>query len=712
MRFDMPTVTVIIPTFNRSELVKQAINSVLAQTHKDFELLVIDDGSTDNTRQVVSAISDSRIKYTYKDNGGVSSARNLGLKNASGEFVAFLDHDDYYPENFLEALIKKLEENPDYGMAYGPITLVTQEEKQIPLYKADSCKSGWVTEDMFKKGFVWTSSAVFRKSVWDGIWYDENLKKSTEDFDAYLRLSTRCRFLYVPQITTYHRGLPDSLSNTKGITCSKPLVLERFYFNLGGNKYISKKVAYKKISHSWRKVARLYYKAGYRQAAITTYIKAIKYRPVDIRLYPVLLKACFLNKMFSLMKQKWISFFLWEKLVLFLYRGILFNLVGRKTSGLLLDNIVSFFVRTPHNKSVLILRFDVIGDFILWLDQAKAYREIFPNQRIILFGHKRWSDFAKTFPYWDEVWKFDPGKFVNDPSFRISTISKVRRAGFETVIQPTHIRFFYADAIVRASGAKERIGSEGDSRHLRQIQQKRCSKWYTKLIPATNDRLMMLCREAEFTRGLGKHKSKAQVPKIAEYFGPISLIKQLPKKYYLLFVGSGAKYKRWPIDKFSKIASLIHSNFQLKGVICGTKGERKLAEICIHTSDADLSDFTGKTSLKELCSIIKYAQFVISNDSCAVHIAAAVGTRSVCILGCSEFGRCLPYSVEQGNQDFFPEVCFCKMDCFGCAWDKRKRICISEKNKTNSVLACINNVDVNQVFNRIKDILDKIPMEN
>ena len=296
MSFDMPAVTVIIPTYNRSEFVRQAINSVLAQSYKDFELLVIDDGSTDNTRQVISAINDSRIKYIYKDNGGVSSARNLGLKKATGEFVAFLDHDDYYPQNFLEVLTKKLKENPDYGMAYGPITMVTQEGEQMPFYKADSCKSGWVTEAIFKKGFVWTSSSVFRKSVWDEFWYDENLKSSTEDFDAYLRLSTRCRFLYVPQITAYHRVLPDSLSHTKGVTCSKPLVLERFYFNLRGNKYVSKKVAYRKISHSWRKVALQYYKAGYRKAAIKVSLRAINFWPFDIRLYIELTKSFLLNR--------------------------------------------------------------------------------------------------------------------------------------------------------------------------------------------------------------------------------------------------------------------------------------------------------------------------------------------------------------------------------------------------------------------------------
>jgi glycosyltransferase involved in cell wall biosynthesis len=90
----MPIVSVIIPTYNRSKLVRQTINSVLAQNYKDFEILVIDDGSTDNTKQTIAEIKDDRTKYFYKNNGGVSSARNLGLKNAQGQFICFLDSDE------------------------------------------------------------------------------------------------------------------------------------------------------------------------------------------------------------------------------------------------------------------------------------------------------------------------------------------------------------------------------------------------------------------------------------------------------------------------------------------------------------------------------------------------------------------------------------------------------------------------------------------
>jgi glycosyltransferase involved in cell wall biosynthesis len=103
-----PKVSVIIPTYNRANLLPRAIKSVLNQTFRDFELIIVDDGSTDNTRELVERFQkkDSRIKYFYKENGGPGSARNFGVKNARGNFVIFLDSDDMFLSGLLEEEIK------------------------------------------------------------------------------------------------------------------------------------------------------------------------------------------------------------------------------------------------------------------------------------------------------------------------------------------------------------------------------------------------------------------------------------------------------------------------------------------------------------------------------------------------------------------------------------------------------------------------------
>ena len=94
--------TIIIPTYNRANFLPNTINSVIKQTYSNWELIIIDDGSTDHTKQVVASFQDERIKYIYQENAERSAARNNGIKNATGEWVCFLDSDDYYLPNHLE----------------------------------------------------------------------------------------------------------------------------------------------------------------------------------------------------------------------------------------------------------------------------------------------------------------------------------------------------------------------------------------------------------------------------------------------------------------------------------------------------------------------------------------------------------------------------------------------------------------------------------
>lgn len=110
----MPRTSVVIPTFNRSRDVVRAARSVLAQTMPAFEILIVDDGSIDDTARVVADLPPP-VRYLHKDNGGVSSARNLGIRHASGEFIAFLDSDDYWEPNLIEQVTRMLNAAPDLG---------------------------------------------------------------------------------------------------------------------------------------------------------------------------------------------------------------------------------------------------------------------------------------------------------------------------------------------------------------------------------------------------------------------------------------------------------------------------------------------------------------------------------------------------------------------------------------------------------------------
>jgi len=292
----MPKVSVIIPTYNRSGLLREAIASVLKQSFEDLEVIIVDDGSTDDTRTVVESIDDCRVKYFYKSNGGAPSARNLGLRKSRGEFIAFLDHDDLWPENYLEVMVAHMEKNKEFGLVYSPITVIHPDGKQTKSYKRPEGKSGWITLDLFKRGFVWTSATVIRKSAFKNFYYDESLSASYEDGDYFLRLSTRTPFLFVRDVEAIRRNHTENLSRKVGILPTRILVLERFYFRLGGDRVVPTRIARRRISHAYRKVAEASRREAKRSAAITLYKRAIRYRPFDLRLYLGLCKTLLSSK--------------------------------------------------------------------------------------------------------------------------------------------------------------------------------------------------------------------------------------------------------------------------------------------------------------------------------------------------------------------------------------------------------------------------------
>lgn len=292
----MPKISVIIPTYNRSGMLRQAISSVLAQTERDFEIIVVDDGSTDDTHSVVGAMEDERISYFYKSNGGPASARNFGLSKATGEYVAFLDHDDLWPQNYVEVMLSYLENNSEFGAAYSPITVIRPDGGKVESYKRPEGKSGWIALDLFKHGFVWTSATLIRREVLKNFYFDESLKRSYEDGDFFLRLSMKTQFLFVKDVEAVRRSRTENLSTKVGVLPTRILVLERFYFRLGGNKVVPAIVARRRLSHSCRKVAEERCHEGNRSAAITLYKRAIRYWPFDARLYLGLGQAFLLSK--------------------------------------------------------------------------------------------------------------------------------------------------------------------------------------------------------------------------------------------------------------------------------------------------------------------------------------------------------------------------------------------------------------------------------
>lgn len=373
---------------------------------------------------------------------------------------------------------------------------------------------------------------------------------------------------------------------------------------------------------------------------------------------------------------------------------------------LLLADWLCLFI--PHQtdkglkKKILIIRLDAIGDFILWLDAAKGLRELYPQStyEITLLGNQIWTPVAEKVTFFDRVLSLDRRKFINNPFYRLKILKNIRRAGFSTVIQPTFSReFLFGDAIVRASGAEKRIGSQGDFSNIMPWQKRISDRWYTKLIPASGKSLMEIERNAEFMQGLGLEKFQAGLPEL-------SVVASLPKyfdltDYYILFPGAGAPCRRWPISSFKELAERIYYETSWIGVICGGHDEKEFGETLVHELNVPVQNLAGRTTLNELITIIDKAHFVIGNETSGVHIAAAVSTHAVCILGGGHYGRFMPYQLEVKTEKPLPITVFHKMDCFGCNWR-----CIYPIRRGEPA-PCVANVSVDMVWEKVENVIER-----
>jgi len=187
-------ITVIIPTYNRYELLKRAITSVLSQSYRAKEIIVVDDGSNDNTPQIIQDFPE--IKYIFQKNSGVSSARNLGIKNASYEWIAFLDSDDEWYENKLEEQVAFHNFHSDVLMSYTDEEWI-REGVSVKIPK----KFRKLGLDVFKENLsfcnIAPSSALIHKTLFKSIGvFDEHLEVC-EDYDLWLRIVVKHKIALV-----------------------------------------------------------------------------------------------------------------------------------------------------------------------------------------------------------------------------------------------------------------------------------------------------------------------------------------------------------------------------------------------------------------------------------------------------------------------------------------------------------------------------------
>lgn len=298
----MPKVSVIIPTYNREKYIVETLQSVFAQTFTDYEVIVIDDGSTDNTSVVLKPYLD-RIIYIRKPNGGQGSARNAGIKMAKGEYMAFLDSDDLWMPEKLELQVKYLDEHPDVGLVFTDYVVFSEDSPSHGLSPArgeggqrrfsdelnKKCYSGndLSFNILFRGNFIANLTVMVRMDCFECVGYFDESREliGGEDYDMWLRIAIRYKLGHIPEILAQYRVHGD---NVIGTDLEKGYILQNKVIN---KILINYPEAIEEFNIDMREYYRDYYycfgRALYQSKkyipAIENLRKAIAYKPVTIK---------------------------------------------------------------------------------------------------------------------------------------------------------------------------------------------------------------------------------------------------------------------------------------------------------------------------------------------------------------------------------------------------------------------------------------------
>jgi glycosyltransferase involved in cell wall biosynthesis len=252
----MTTISVIIPAYNAQRTILETIQSVQQQTIKDLEIIVIDDGSTDQTLNVVKSIKDSRIQIFAYPNSGVSTARNRGILKANSEYISFIDADDLWTPDKLEKQLAALKSNPQANVAYSWIAIMLDKNiGQTSLFSGKKVTfKGNIYAQLLLDNFVGNGSNILarREAIISVEGFDPSLQ-TCEDWDLYLRLATKYHYVLVPEQQIVYRKASGTLSANASI------------IETGGLKVIDKayRTAPKKLQHQKNKsLAKLFIVCG------------------------------------------------------------------------------------------------------------------------------------------------------------------------------------------------------------------------------------------------------------------------------------------------------------------------------------------------------------------------------------------------------------------------------------------------------------------
>ena len=287
-----PLVSVVIASYNMGHYLPESVRSVLTQTYQNIEVIIIDDGSTDDTEQQLKPLmTDSRLRYIKQENQGQPKAKNNGIKAVKGEYVAFCDGDDLWAPNKLELQLPLFEGDSGIGVVYSEVSYIDEKGNALDKEQPYQRYSGKVTNELILKNFIPFGTAVVKKECFDELGlFDENLPMGI-DWDLWLRFSVHFKIQYLADKTYIYRIWPGQMSsNYRGRYKNAFLIMNKFVNN--NPNAIDKKIINKAWADTYtNKALAIASGEGLSIEPIKNLIEALSYDPTFFRAWKGLVKV-------------------------------------------------------------------------------------------------------------------------------------------------------------------------------------------------------------------------------------------------------------------------------------------------------------------------------------------------------------------------------------------------------------------------------------
>ena len=368
------------------------------------------------------------------------------------------------------------------------------------------------------------------------------------------------------------------------------------------------------------------------------------------------------------------------------------------------DFLVKWFAkkanrRTPNKNRISVIKYDGLGDFILFLDFAKGLRKLYPNRTIALSCSPEAKQIAESSGYFDEIICFTKQEF--ELKNLKQTAKKAQNLDCDILLHPTVSRDYYAEVVALFIKANVKYSVYNEHSFPEKINHW-IEKQYDHIFDVGKYK-MALEQNATFIRLLGLTDFKSSMPVLTV---DNSCHLCLPKDFFVLFVGGSKWDKIWLEERFCEVAKWISEKTKWECVVCGVQADKPV-ESFLSKNDLTFVSYIGKTTISELIYIISKSKFVFGNDTSAIHMAAALNVPSLCVRSAVSLNRFYPYVVDNlYDENILPVAVGVNPECQGCSLDGEFRSC--RKNPiVEGKMNCISAVTSEMVLCEIKMLLER-----